>query len=52
MVPPDGTRRFAAAVRHPDVRLIEYPEGYHVLFADLDRERVLGDLERWIAARV
>ena len=52
MVPPDGTRRFAAAVRHPDVRLIEYPDGYHVLFADVDRERVLVDLERWIAARV
>ncbi|HEU5039840.1 MAG TPA: alpha/beta hydrolase, partial [Gemmatimonadales bacterium] len=52
MVPPDGTRRFAAAAGHPDVQLIEYPDGYHVLFADIDRERVLGDLERWIDARV
>jgi len=52
MVPPDGTRRFAAAARHPDVRLIEYAGGYHVLFADLDRERVLGDLERWVTARL
>lgn len=52
MVPPEGTRRFAAAAGHPDVRLIEYPEGYHVLFADLDRERVLDDLERWITARL
>jgi alpha-beta hydrolase superfamily lysophospholipase len=52
MVPPDGTRRFAAAAGHPDVRLIEYPDGYHVLFADIDRERVLGDLGQWIDARV
>ena len=52
MVPPEGTRQFAAAVRHPDVRLLEYPDGYHVLFADVDRERVLGDLHQWIDARV
>ena len=52
MVPPDGTRRFAAAAGHRDVRLIEYAEGYHVLFADLDRERVLADLFQWITDRV
>ena len=52
MVPPEGTRRFAAAVAHPDAQLIEYAEGYHVLFADLDREQVLGDVERWVTARL
>lgn len=52
MVPPDGSRRFVAAVRHPDARLIEYPGAYHVLFADLDRERVLADLVQWIDARL
>lgn len=52
MVPPDGSRRFVAAVGHPDHRLIEYPDGYHVLFADTGRERVLADLERWIADRL
>lgn len=48
MVPPDGSRTFVARVGHPDKRLIEYPEGRHVLFADTGREQVLADLERWI----
>jgi alpha-beta hydrolase superfamily lysophospholipase len=48
MVPPDGSRLFVARVVHPDKRLIEYPEGYHVLFADSDREQVLADLVHWI----
>ena len=52
MVPPDGTREFFAKVRHPDRELREYPEAYHGLFADLGSAEVLGDLERWIEARI
>ena len=52
MVPPDGSRTFVPRVGHPDRELREYPGAYHVLFADLDRERVLADLEQWIAARL
>jgi alpha-beta hydrolase superfamily lysophospholipase len=52
MVPPDGSRQFFAKVRHPDREFREYPGAYHVLFADLDHERVLGDLERWVESRV
>jgi alpha-beta hydrolase superfamily lysophospholipase len=52
MVPPEGSRAFMARVGHPDHELREYPGGYHVLFADLDREQVLGDLERWIVSRL
>jgi alpha-beta hydrolase superfamily lysophospholipase len=52
MVLPDGSRDFIARVGHPDHELREYPEGYHVLFADVDREQVLGDLERWIVSRL
>ncbi|MBA3259141.1 MAG: alpha/beta hydrolase [Gemmatimonadales bacterium] len=52
MVLPDGSREFIAAVGHPDRQLLEYPEAYHVLFADLGRERVLTDVERWIVARL
>jgi alpha-beta hydrolase superfamily lysophospholipase len=52
MVPPDGSRRFVAAAGSPDRRLIEYPEAYHVLFADVGREQVLADLAAWIDARV
>jgi alpha-beta hydrolase superfamily lysophospholipase len=52
MVPPDGSRQFFAKVRHPDREFREYPGAYHSLFADLDHEQVLGDLERWVDARV
>jgi alpha-beta hydrolase superfamily lysophospholipase len=52
MVPPEGSRAFIARVGHPDHELREYTGGYHVLFADLDREQVLGDLERWIVSRL
>jgi alpha-beta hydrolase superfamily lysophospholipase len=52
MVPPDGSRAFVARVGHPDRQLREYAGAYHVLFADLDRERVLTDVEQWIAARL
>lgn len=52
MVPPDGSRRFVSAAGHPDRGLIEYPEAYHVLFADTGRERTLLDLTRWIDDRL
>lgn len=52
MVLPDGSRTFIRNVGHPDRQLLEYPEGYHVLFADIDHERVLADVERWIMARL
>jgi alpha-beta hydrolase superfamily lysophospholipase len=52
MVPPDGSRAFVPRVGHPDHELREYAGAYHVLFADLDREQVLSDLERWIVARL
>ncbi len=52
MVPPDGSRTFMARVRHPDREMREYEGAYHALFADLDRERVLADLEQWIVAHL
>jgi acylglycerol lipase len=52
MVPPDGSRLFAARAGSPDKQLIEYPGAYHALFADLDRERPLTDLTAWIEARL
>ena len=52
MVPPDGSRAFVARVGHPDRELREYAGAFHVLFADLERERVLTDVEQWIAARL
>jgi alpha-beta hydrolase superfamily lysophospholipase len=52
MVPPDGSRAFVARVGHPDRELREYAGAFHVLFADLDRERVLTDVEQWIVERL
>jgi alpha-beta hydrolase superfamily lysophospholipase len=52
LVPPEGSRQFVARVANPDRELREYAEAFHVLFADLDRERVLTDVERWIEAHL
>jgi alpha-beta hydrolase superfamily lysophospholipase len=52
MVPPDGSRSFFAKVRYPDREFREYPDAYHGLFADLDFERVLQDVERWVEAHI
>jgi alpha-beta hydrolase superfamily lysophospholipase len=51
IVPPDATRMFAALADPHLVEYREYPGAYHALFADTDREVVLADLERWVAAR-
>jgi alpha-beta hydrolase superfamily lysophospholipase len=52
MVPPDGSREFFSKVRAADRELREYPGAYHGLFADVDHQEVLGDLERWIENRI
>lgn len=52
MVPPAGSRLFATRAGSPDKRLIEYPGGYHALFADFGREQVLADVAEWIEARI
>jgi alpha-beta hydrolase superfamily lysophospholipase len=52
MVSPVGSRRFAARAASPDKQLIEYPGGYHALFADHGREQVLADVAGWIDARL
>ena len=51
MVSPEGTRAFFARLTVPDRELIEYPDAYHALFADLDAPRVLADLRRWVEDR-
>jgi alpha-beta hydrolase superfamily lysophospholipase len=51
MVSPEGTRKFFGRLTVADRELIEYPDAYHALLADLDAPKVLGDLGRWIDAR-
>jgi alpha-beta hydrolase superfamily lysophospholipase len=50
MVPPDGSRRFFAQTQLADREFREYEGAYHGLFADVDHQEVLADLERWIEA--
>ena len=52
MVPPEGSRAFAAGLGQSDVTYIEYPEGYHVLTADTGKERVLADITSWMDQRI
>jgi alpha-beta hydrolase superfamily lysophospholipase len=52
MVPPDGSREFFRKLQYPDRELREYPGGYHGLFADIGYPEVLGDVERWLEARL
>jgi alpha-beta hydrolase superfamily lysophospholipase len=52
MVLPDGTRVFMRTLGPLDRTFIEYPDGFHALFADQGGERVLADVERWIEAHL
>jgi alpha-beta hydrolase superfamily lysophospholipase len=51
MVSPDGSRRFFGATGQPDRTLIEYPEAYHALLADVGGDRVLQDIAEWMTHR-
>jgi len=48
MVDPQGTKEFAAAAPKGLVTLKLYGGGYHEIFNDLDRERVVTDVVEWI----
>ena len=51
MVPPEGSRDSWTAADSPTASLIEYPEGYHALLADVEGGRVLEDIVGWMMAR-
>jgi len=52
MVLPDGTRAIMRRLGQADRQLLEYPEGFHALFADIGGDQVLADVERWIEAHM
>jgi alpha-beta hydrolase superfamily lysophospholipase len=52
MVPPDGSREFCQKAPGSLCELREYSGAYHGLFADLDHQEVLTDVERWMTARL
>lgn len=45
---PSGAQAFFDAVTYPDKELKIYKGGYHDPFSDLDRARVLADLDDWM----
>ncbi|MBD2461368.1 lysophospholipase [Oscillatoria sp. FACHB-1407] len=45
---PDGGRRFFQNAGCLDKEQHEYPDTYHEIFDDLDRQQVLADLENWL----
>ena len=48
LVPPEGSRRFFAAVPGSDKTYHEYPGGYHESFNDTNRAHALADVESWL----
>jgi alpha-beta hydrolase superfamily lysophospholipase len=49
IVPPETQRSFVASLRAAEgCTLITYPEGWHLLLRDLQRERVWRDIVAWI----
>jgi alpha-beta hydrolase superfamily lysophospholipase len=49
---PEGSRRFFNQVTFPDKTWREYPESYHEIYDDLDRQIVLADLSNWLQAHL
>ena len=49
---PVAARRFAVSTRPECTRLIEYPGFFHEILNEVEKERVLVDLERWLEERL
>jgi alpha-beta hydrolase superfamily lysophospholipase len=49
---PAGSRRFFNQVTFPDKTWREYPESYHEIYDDHDRQIVLADLSNWLQAHL
>ena len=52
LVRASGSERLVECVGSSDVRLKVYPELYHEVFNEPERERVLDDVTTWIEARL
>ncbi|MEZ6023644.1 MAG: alpha/beta hydrolase [Hyphomonadaceae bacterium] len=48
---PEGSKRFIAAIPATDKQLELYPEGYHELLNDLERDTVRDVILTWLGAR-
>jgi alpha-beta hydrolase superfamily lysophospholipase len=52
LCPPAATRRFFEQMTTGDRQIIEYEGHYHEIFNDLDKEKVLADVERWLESHI
>ena len=52
LVSAEGSRRLVECIGSEDVELKVYPELYHEVFNEPEREQVLDDVTAWIAARL
>lgn len=52
LVDERAARRIFKKVAAPDKTILEYPEMFHALSIDLDREKVFRDIVEWTAKRV
>ncbi len=49
---PEGSRAFFDKVSFADKQRIEYPGGYHEPHNDLDSQKAIADIEKWIEAHI
>jgi alpha-beta hydrolase superfamily lysophospholipase len=52
LIPASGSERLVECVASADVHLKTYPELYHEVFNEPERDRVLDDVVAWIEARL
>lgn len=50
LVPLAGTRDTVAAIGSPDKTVITYPDLYHEIYNEPEKDRVIGDLVDWLVA--
>ena len=50
--PASGSERFVGMIRAADKTLKIFPEGYHELLNDLDRDEALALILGWLEARL
>jgi esterase/lipase len=51
LVYPEASRKVFSKIIAGDKAMIGYPDGYHSLSIDTDREKVFGDIFEWMKRR-
>ncbi|HCB65990.1 MAG TPA: alpha/beta hydrolase, partial [Acholeplasmataceae bacterium] len=48
VVPVEFSKRLMEIIPHSDKKLIIYPESFHEIFNDFDREKAFADVIEWL----